>query len=175
MTPIPVHLKEIFMEKEEKRRKEDLLFVRGALRCTCGNENFRLYVCAEKRKKYISVTEREGGFGLAVFGACARCNREWELFDSAKHGWEGFVCKECLPAKKEAFSLWTCSKCGGETFETEIKIKPCETFGEDFEEEIARGEFSPSDWVNAFLWLNMSLRCTKCGRKLKKWLDYEAA
>ena len=172
---VPVPLREIFIKREEKRRKASSLSVCGSLRCTCGSESFRLYVCAEKTKKYILAAERSGGFSLAVFGRCVRCNRERELFDAAKHGWDGFICKENLPAKKDELDLWTCGKCGGETFEAEMKIEPCTTFQEDLKEEIERGEFSPSDWANAFLCLSMSLRCTKCGRKFKKWLDYEAA
>lgn len=173
---IPVHLKDIFMEKE-KRRKGDFFSLVGTLRCACGNEKFRLRVCAERKKKYISVIEKSGGFGLAVVGECARCGAVWEIFDSAKHGLEAVAEKKNFPTKEEDFREWTCFKCGGETFsaEAELSAYSKEAFARDYSAELGRGELSESDWRDAFESIMMGLCCVKCGRKFRKWLDYECS
>jgi len=49
-----------------------------------------------------------------------------------------------------------------------------EDFVQGFTDEIKKGIFSESDWVNAYDWITIEINCTKCGLSTE-FVDYETA
>ena len=104
---------------------------------------------------------------------CKKCKKEFVLFDSGKHGWNGFVCGDDFLDREMPFEQFFCSECGKNTFSITIHISS--PGKEDFEEECLSNDdsFTLEDWVNAFDWITISLTCEKCGLTDKEWLDFE--
>ena len=151
--PIPSHLTDYFCPEGENSEFE----ATGKIRCDCGFETFEIFESNERQ---------------IIKLVCKRCKNEILLFDSGKHGWNGFVCKEDSLNRNEPFEKYPCKKCKEDSFHVSIKFSS--QGKEDFEEECSDDdEFSPKDWVNAFDWIRISLNCEKCGFEIKKWLDME--
>ena len=95
------------------------------------------------------------------------------MFDSGKHGWDGFVCKEDYLDRTLPFTVYTCKKCGSDSFEVTAVISS--KGKQDFIDECVSGgdTFAPEDWVNGFGWINISLCCCSCRHSEKGWLDFE--
>ena len=175
--PVPAHLQDIFMQRLEKRKKKDTFSVMGGLRCSCGCEAFKVHFCGEAKRKHIEVLEFENTFVVSVVAACRDCGRKWVIFDSQKHGWENVCGEKSQSHEMPSMQIWYCRKCSGKDFFAAVRLTSYsqEAFAEDYREEIAAGNFSASDWKEAFCWIALDLSCTACGRKTKNWLDYECS
>lgn len=173
MLPIPTHLKDILVCDENDFDGERL---KGKIRCICGCSDMKLKILAEDCGENISVTDYKDGFGLRIVGICAECGKEFDLFDRAKHGYNGFVCHDGEAVEDTDLKPYACYKCGGDTFnvEMEFEIEDEEQFNEEVVDD-APDEYKPEDFVNAFDWISMSLTCKKCGEKIENWIDYETA
>ena len=101
------------------------------------------------------------------------CKKEFVLFDSGKHGWNGFVCGDDFLDREKPLKQILCSKCRKKVFGITLHISS--QGKEDFAEECMSYDdaFSLDDWVNAFEWITISLSCAECGHSDKNWLDLE--
>lgn len=173
MLPIPTHLKNFLIVDEHDFDGHNL---KGKTRCTCGCENIRLKIYGKNYGSYLAVTKYKGGFRFRVAGICAECGKIFDLIDLSKHGYDGFICHDGLPVDDSDLKEYYCEKCGNNTFSADIEIEPEDP--KQFYEEVAEDsptEFEAEDYVDAFHWFALSLTCTKCGRKLKNWIDLETA
>lgn len=155
--PIPSHLKEILRLRGWRNNEHS---VTGQLACQCGCKKFLLYVNEDK---------------TVINAKCLSCNKEYEVFNAQKHGWDGFVCNSG-PVSPSQVSSVSCAKCENNGFNLYITVLSQEK--EDFIEESglmdSRGNtLSKEDWVNAFEWLRIDLVCAECRQKNKGWLDIE--
>lgn len=153
--PIPTHLQTILIPVGEENSEFE---VTGKIKCSCGSESFELF---ESNDKQI------------VKVICKKCKKEFVLFDSGKHGWNGFVCGDDFLDREMPFKQFFCSECGENTFSITIYIS---SQGKgDFAEECLSDDdsFTLEDWVNAFDWITISLSCEKCGFADEEWLDLE--
>lgn len=94
------------------------------------------------------------------------------LFDSGKHGWNGYVCKDDFLNRELPFKQYHCSKCKEDTFK--IKVHISSQGKQDFVEECVSNEdsFSPDEWVDGFEWIKVSLTCKNCEEE-EQWADVE--
>ena len=153
--PIPTHLQAIMLPIGNSNSE---LEVTGKIKCPCGNEFFEIW---ESNGRQI------------VKLLCKECKTEYIIFDSGKHGWNGFVCGDDFLDRDEPFEKYSCSKCAEDIFSVVVKISS--QGKEDFKEECLSDDdtFTLEDWVNAFEWITISLSCKKCGLSDKEWLDLE--
>ena len=155
--PIPRHLKDFLIPLQEEDNCE--FQVTGTIQCTCGCQIF-------------SVTESNDGLFAKI--RCRDCEKEIELLDAGKHGWNGFVCH--MDTLDRSQPLWkaVCEECKSEHFRVKVWISS--QGKEDFLSECAAhdGSFAEEDWVDAFEWIQVSLECGRCGMDMDNWLDYEA-
>ncbi len=167
--PIPTHLKKILIPT----RYEDQQLI-GNIRCTCGCNTFALKVYADMSSGQPCVCEKNNGFAFAIGAVCTACSTDWLLLDFAKHGYDGFVCKEHVPVMPEELVPCQCPKCGGNVFciETEIEVEDKTQFLEECVEDCP-DEFKPEDYVDAFGWIVMNIHCRECGCRQKGWVDLE--
>ena len=170
MAAVPGYLREYFtVEKEMKNQGFE-----GSIRCTCGNQNFKVLYYGEEKKKYIRVKPYEDDYGLHVACVCTKCNKQIELFDMARHGYNGFVCQEGRSAKDAEHSVYSCYKCGEDVFEIKLGIIPGDR--EQFVEEIVSEEpdkFAEDDYIEAFGDIWISLHCVNCRKDIRDWLEME--
>ena len=153
--PIPTHLQEILIPVGNENSEFE---VTGKIKCPCGSESFKIL---ESNDKEITKA------------VCEKCNKEFLLFDSGKHGWNGFICGDDYLDREMPFNQYFCSECEKDTFGINIKISS--QGKEDFEEECLSDDdsFTLADWVNAFDWITISLLCEECGFNSEEWLDFE--
>lgn len=154
--PIPTHLKQYLIRIGNENSEYE---VTGKIKCLCGNEKFEIL---ESNNCHIIKLH------------CCQCGKELLLFDAGKHGWNGFVCNEedyidrTLP-----FQQYHCSKCG----ESVCRVTVCISSQgkEDFIEECVSFDdsFSPSDWIDGFECIAISVLCQECGFKEDNWAVLE--
>lgn len=166
--PIPSHLTGLLIPDEAESNEN---IVKGYLKCACGNNDFSFSYCGEKCDKYITTTEYNGTFVLAIRAKCGTCGKEILVFDYNRHGWDGFVCHEADidPDELHFVPVTPCS-CGENKMMVNITIT--NPGSENFAEE-AGDDFDERDWVNAFDWITISLKCPKCGALVKDFIDME--
>ena len=153
--PIPKHLQEIIYPIGMKNSEFE---VTGEVRCTCGCKSFEIW---ESNDRQLVKT------------VCENCKKEYLLFDSGKHGWNGFVCGDDFLDREMPLKQYGCSKC--KEYDFSIVICISSQGKADFEEDCLLNDdsFTLNDWINAFDWITISLSCKKCGATDRKWLDFE--
>jgi len=173
MLPIPTHLKDILLVDEKEFDGNSIC---GKIGCTCGCRNIKLNIYANEHKDYIGVKKYKDNYGFRIAGTCGECGKQFDIFDMAKHGYDGFVCQDGISV--EDTDLWgvTCGKCQGDMFDVniEIELEDQEQFVEEVVED-APEKYAPEDYVDAFNWFNASLQCKKCGRKMHNWVSLETS
>ena len=172
MLPIPTHLENILIPMGTENNE---FHINGIVRCTCGCECFQIRIFADTKNGYPQVCEYNDNYALFIKAICMDCGKEHLIFDGSKHGWNGFVCHDGITVPDEELKSWSCSKCRCDIHAIEISINS--QGKQDFMDEtgIADGEtdFKEDDWINAFGWIVIGLRCYGCGYKDEKWIDFE--
>lgn len=153
--PIPEYLRPFFRPTGENNSE---LEVTGTVQCDCGRRRFKVW---ESNDRQI------------VKLVCPHCGKEITAFDSGKYGWDGFVGGCDFVDRSRPFERYDCPQCRGSLFCVTIHIMS--QGKQDFLDECVAYDdyFSPEDWVNAFEWIDISLRCENCRHKEKEWLDME--
>lgn len=153
--PIPTHLQSILLPVGNNNSEYE---VTGIIKCPCGSVDFE-------------ISESNGKQILKI--VCKECKKEFVLFDSGKHGWNGFVCGDDFLDREIPLEQVLCSKCGENAFNITLHISS--QGKEDFAEECLANDdsFALEDWVNVFDWITVSLFCAKCGFSDNNWLDLE--
>lgn len=153
--PIPTHLKSLLLPIGNNNSEFE---VTGIIKCHCGSENFEISESNEKQLLKI---------------VCKNCKKEFILFDSGKHGWNGFICGDDFLDREMPLEQVCCSKCGENTFGLIVHISS--QGKKDFSEECLANDdsFSLKDWVDAFEWITVSVSCIKCNHSENNWLDFE--
>lgn len=173
MIPIPKHLKNILIVGENDYDENNL---EGKIQCTCGCRDIKLKIYAEEHSNHISVNKYKGDYGLRIAGVCSSCQNTFDIFDMAKHGYDGFVCQNGKSVEDIDLKKYYCSGCKNDTVEVEIGLELEDQ--QQFNEEVVYEEpdkFKPEDYVEAFNWITISLRCSKCGKTIKDWVSFETA
>lgn len=163
MYPIPTHLKDILTLLGEEN---DEFQVYGSIKCECGCEAFHLlaYADPEDDDNYISPLK----------AICKNCGEEYLIFDETKHGWNGFVCHDGNEIPDELLTEMHCPECDCDIHE--IKVSISSQGKQDFIDEAgidSDSDMSEDDWVNAFEWISIGVKCLDCGYDNEEWLDLE--
>lgn len=173
MLPIPTHLRDILKVDETGFDDHNM---NGRIKCTCGCDDIRLQIYADEHENHIAVKRYKNNYGFRIVGACASCGSVFDIFDMAKHGYNGFVCGDGVSVEEADLKVFSCGACQGDTFAVDIGIELEDK--EQFIEEVVEDEpekFAPEDYVDAFDWFTVALQCNKCGRKYEGWVDFETS
>ena len=163
MYPIPTHLKNIMIPLGEENNEFQ---VYGSIRCFCGCEGFQL--------RGYEDAEYGGNYTSPLKAICKDCGKEYIIFDQSKHGWDGFVCHDGNEIPYEELSEMLCPICGYDTHE--IKVRISSQGKQDFIDEAgidSESDMNEDDWVNAFEWITIGLKCLECEHNDEEWLDLE--
>lgn len=166
--PIPTHLRDIFKVDEQHSDQTEL---RGKIVCPCGCEIFKI-MHNEDREWDDSLPYGEQ-VGLKINTICVKCNQTLLLFDQATQGYDGFVCYDFKTASDDSLSSLTCEKCGVSMFHVKlvIEVEDKEQFMEECVAD-APDAFKPEDYVDAFNWITVTVRCAACDYE-NDWIDLE--
>ena len=172
MSPIPSHLENVLFPVGDEN---DEHYVRGTTRCSCGCERFSIKIYANTENGYPQVCNYQDGYALVIKFLCKECGKEFLIFDMSKHGWNGFVCHDGITVPDEELKTWHCPKCscGNHTAQIGIASQGKQDFIEESGLADGETEFNENDWVNAFDWITIGLKCVECGHDDERWIDYE--
>ena len=102
--PTPVHLQTLLHPIGNGNNE---FLVAGKIECHCGSEDFEFW---ESNDRQI------------VKLVCETCKSEFLLFDSGKHGWNGFVCAADFLDRKMPFGKYLCAECAEDIFRVLVQI-----------------------------------------------------
>lgn len=175
--PIPTHLRNILIPRGENNEFD----ISGDIKCDCGNSKFVVSYIGNYQDGIITLFQYLNAFYLVIKCKCTECSKVHLIFDNNLHGWDGFVCNQFEFKDNENFLLeryekdWSCPKCTNNTHKVSVAISS--QGKDDFIAEVLETaedtRFVEDDWVNAFEWICISLKCLRCGSEDKKWIDYE--
>ena len=149
----------------------------GQIVCECGCKTFRIIYFGEGYPPHcIGVNEYNGKYALIVRAVCCGCGKEWELFDFARHAYDGLLGGDgvSVPDKELVDAV------AGEEQDFEIGMAIEFDDEEQFVEEVVNNplddmRFTPDDRFNIWSWIVIDLRCAKSGKELKGFVDDELA
>ena len=170
MEKLPTHLEKILKVSER-----DDTNISGQIVCECGCKIFGIRYFGEGYPPHcIGVNEYGGKYALNVRAVCRECGKEWELFDFAKHGYDGLICGDGVSVSDS--DLITAVANDERDFEASVSIEfdDEEQFVEEVVNDSPKGmSFTPDDRVNIWSWVVIDLKCAQSGKELKGFVDSE--
>lgn len=125
--------------------------------CTCGERIFSVFYEGQAAKsifrKIVLFPSQDGS--LAVIAACVKCKESVALFAQSN---DTSMCLEDGKAKKR-LPPQICPNCRKNTWQLEIELE----YPQD----------SVRPFPNQCQWERISLQCSSCGCKIKRYLDME--
>lgn len=160
---IPIKMQPyIYLTHQTKNGDNNLL--EGILTC-CNAHDFEIHVVGELKSSMFSRMCLFPEIGkTAVEARCRKCGKVISVFDSDCDGYEqcGKGEKTQTPTKPVY-----CVKCQNGGFSVDVKYEYPDI------QELEELEISETD--NAFSWIWISLECSACGARYKKFVDCETA
>jgi hypothetical protein len=182
MIPAPTHLidcTEPFTEKEELEYKVKERFsgewqeqYTCKVKCTCGSYDFSILFSDEVNEFGPCVAEVDGEYFFIIKARCTSCGKEHLLFDDDFHGWNGWICHDESKASLPRPELveWNCTTCSSK--EHKINIIVNSQGKDDFIEE-AGEDYDINRWQDAFDWISFDIKCQKCGKETRSFIEHE--
>ena len=172
MLPIPKHLSGILSSINEE---SDEFHVSGSIFCSCGCKDFYVKIYADIKNGYPQVCKYNEDYALVIKAVCKDCAKDHLIFDDSKHGWNGFVCHEGVTVPDEKLKNWNCPKCKSDIYNINLSINSHgkQDFIDELELEDGETDFTEDEWIEAFDWITIDLKCLSCAYDDKKWIDYE--
>lgn len=170
---VPKHLEKILRVNEYDNRGT----LSGQIICECGCKTLGIKYFGEVyRLGCIGMSEYNGKYAHIVKAVCRGCGKEWELYDFAKHGYDGLICGDGVSVPDS--ELVDAAADDERDFEINMSIEFDDE--EQFIEEVVENppdgmKFTPDDRVNIWSWIVIDLKCSESGRMLEGFVDSELA
>lgn len=142
----------------------------GRVNC-CETNEFNIYYNGEIEKNIILGTYlSEDNDSISLAAKCLKCGRLIKIFDSHFDGYDA-NCEDdntlrIINKNKVKDKLFNCSRCKDNNFSIFIKY--------EYPDEDELKELGFKDISNAFTWITISLTCNNCGKKYKRFIDFES-
>lgn len=172
--PVPRHLINIFQADADFCNEYNL---EGKICCDCGCSNFKIKLYADTdSENFPHVSKYKDNYALTVRLVCKECRKEWLLFDMSRHGYNGYVCHEGVAVPDSELKEYTCSGCNENTFEINvgIEVEDKEQFIKDVV-DFEPDRYHEEDYVDAFDWINIDIKCCCCREWIKGWINFETS
>ena len=135
----------------------------GRVNC-CETNAFNIYYNGEIEKNIILGTYlSENNDSISLSAKCLKCGRLIKIFNSHCEDDNTLRIINKNNIKNIPFN---CSRCRDSNFSISIKY--------EYPDEDELKELGFKDISNAFTWITISLTCNNCGRKYKKFIDFES-
>lgn len=172
MDKLPAHLKKIL-----KVTERDDTSMSGQIVCECGCGKFGIKYFGDKLNEngdeypYICAAEYKEKTALTVKCVCKNCGSEGELFDFAKHAYDGLICETGISVPDT--ELVDLDEDGGFEIGMTIEYDSEEQFTEEILNDPPEGmSFSPDDRYSIWSWAVIELKGLN---KIIKLVDEELA
>ena len=172
MDKLPSHL-----DKVLKVTERGDTFMSGQIVCECGCGTFGIRYFGEGYPPHcIGVNEYNGKYALIVRAVCRVCGKDRELFDYAKHAYDGIFAGDGVSVPDEELVDAT----AGDERDFEIKLSIEFDDEEQFVEDVVDNplddmSFTPEDRLNIWSWIVIDLKCAQSGKELNGFVDSELA
>ena len=151
-----------YFETAKEKKMEDGMLIDGQLTC-CAAHDFAVLAEGEVRRgPFSGMSLFPDGDRVVLTARCPRCGREIPVFDSDCDGYDSLESPRSIPAALQPIA---CPKCKKNRFSVCIRYEYSDI------EEI--GEVA--DKENAFSWIRITLRCSRCGKRYRNFIDEETA
>lgn len=180
MLPIPAHMQNYLKINQQEENNE--FKANGQIVCDCGCDEFSLQFFGKEKEDFLATKKIEGISLLAIYFICNSCHKKVLLFCNELHGWDGLIyyrenhekVNELL--QKLNYKPTICDECNNLFYYIFVSISSegKDDFVDNSKYEIEKGLLDKSDWINAFDWITIYIKCTKCGLEMN-YIDYEAA
>lgn len=173
MEKLPTHLEKILHVTDYDERGT----MDGQIVCECGGKTFGIRYFGEGYPPHcIGVRAVNNKYACVVTAVCRECGKKWELFDFAKHGYDGLICGDGVSVSDDGLM----DAAAGDERDFEVKISIEFDDEEQFVEEVVELppegiNFVPDDRVNIWSWVVIDLKCAQSGKELKGFVDIELA
>ena len=142
----------------------------GIINC-CDKNNFSIYYNGDIEKNIILGIYLSGdNDAISLSAKCLKCGRLIKIFDSHIDGYDANCEDENTPKIIDKNNVkgkpFNCSRCKGNNFSISIKY--------EYPDEEELKELGFKDISNAFTWITVSLTCNNCGKKYKRFIDFES-
>lgn len=171
MDKLPAHLEKILRVTERGDG-----YMNGKIVCECGCGTFGIRYFGEVSKSGCIGVQAHGEnrYAARIMADCRGCGKEWELFDFAKHGYDGLICEDGVSVSDEELISFT----NGSERDFEVEMGFDFDDEEQFLEEVVDNppegmNFTPDDRVNIWSWVDIGLKCAKSGKELKSFVNIE--
>lgn len=156
---IKPYFKPIFQNTDEENSLTE-----GIITC-CNSYDFELFVAGEiKCSMFSKMHLIPKNDEIALELRCKKCGKIIPVFNSYSDGYE--QCDNKQPSYIKTKQL-NCRKCRDSYFSVAVKYEYPAI------KELEELEIAESD--NAFTWIWITIKCSKCGTVYKKFIDYETA
>ncbi len=172
MDMLPTHLKKILRVTEQSETTLD-----GQIVCECGCKTFGVRYFGEGYPPHcVGINKYGEKYALTVRAVCRECTKEWELFDFAKHAYDGLICGDGVSVPESELV----DAAAGDERNFEVKMSIEFDDEEQFVEEVVNEplddmRFAPEDRLNIWSWVVIDLKCTESGKELNGFVDSELA
>lgn len=172
MSMLPSHLEKILHVNQNAETA-----VSGEIVCECGCERFGVRYFGEVYKAgRIALKEYNEKYGLTIRAVCRECGKEWELFDFAKHGYDGFINEDGVSVPENELIDAVADDERDFKITMEIELFGEEQFAEEFIDNPPEGmSFTSDDRADIWSWVVIDLKCAKNGKVLKDFVNEELA
>jgi hypothetical protein len=170
LLPIPKHLSEILKPIGSKNNEFN---VTGQIICTCNSTDFQIKLVGDKsdyeKEKVIKVKELSNNYFLIVKAVCEKCSKEHLVFDMDFLGWNS-LWEETKNIERPNTESWECKKCKKHSHTLVVSIQ-----SEGQEDFIKNSEVgvNKNDWVEAFGYITIGLKCNSCNEENEEWISFE--
>lgn len=160
---LPQKIRPYFTVTKQKVGSENTL-IQGKLTC-CNTHEFEVQIAGKVKRSLFSkayLYSEDDAIALTV--RCKRCGKEISVFNGATDGYDHVEekTKESIP-----MSPFVCGKCSDNNFSVSIRY--------EYPDARELEELGISQIDKAFTWIWVMLECNSCGRKYKKFIDFETA
>jgi hypothetical protein len=170
LLPIPKHLTEILKPIGNKNNEFN---VKGQITCTCNSTDFQIKLVGDasfyEKEKVIKVIDINDNYFLIVKAVCDKCSREHLIFDMDFHGWNS-LWEETKNNERPNSDIWECNKCKkhSHTLVVSIQSEGQKDFIENSEDDVDK-----NDWIEAFGYITIGIKCNSCNEENDEWISFE--
>ncbi len=152
-----------YFKNDTFKIKDGNELVSGRIEC-CNTNEFEVSVIGSVKKRILNkmyvipINDR-----LAIELRCRKCGRTIHLFDNRFDGYE--TLGNYYDDSVSNISVY-CKKCNCHSFVIDVQYEYPDMF--DLE------NLDINEKENAFTWIWISIQCSNCGRKYRRFIDYDA-
>ena len=138
--------------------------IEGSITC-CNGQYFEIFVFGRIKHNIFSNANLYSNDGIIQLKIrCKKCGKIISIFDSGCDGYDHCEKKQYTNVLTNPFN---CNKCHSNEYSLKVKY--------EYPNEQELKDLGITEIDNAFTWIWITLKCSKCGFVYKNFIDYETS